>query len=463
MLYLPWALKQCEISYRRMVMACNDVNATLGLRERYQADTHSALRMAVSVGLDKFTDSDDIDLVWDGQFQLTSNLPEVDWLMDCAEHFDKIKDIGAAGDALLLLSGVPNLSSSFATGIQARIAPILNSTASDPELFRLRHTALRAAFRSLNPVDSFRCDSLSHAVLNSICPSPTSDRTIQFADAIGLLNSTKWPEGRDQRIPLSKTQLLILHALPTPNVDDLERYTPYCNALVRCMGADQLRATALHIARTIRENLVELSVARVDALGELIKCDGFCQTLLTIFYADGKEDSPNLDTDYDLHYLRFIFVLAKRHGSRLSEHRLIERYNVIMEHWCSSDDNHQTPSMCTFYFAGILFRIQQCAPGFHVGTDRRWDLLRETWHSADKYDRLYDDDIDILRALVMGTSVHMPSDVSRNDLEDLRLWLGNALYQLGSRRPLQDRGTVSEVRVLKDKICYRLEALRQKA
>ncbi|OJA11065.1 hypothetical protein AZE42_06931 [Rhizopogon vesiculosus] len=466
-LYLPWALKQCEISYRRMVRAHKDASETL--EQKYQADTRSALRMAVVAGLDHFTDSDDINLVWDGQFQLASNLPEVDWLMDCAEHFDKIKDDHVAGDALLLLSGVPNLSSSLATGIQARIAPFLNRTSSDPELFRLRHSALRAAFRSLDTVDSFRCDeSLSHAILNSICPSPPSDRTIQYADAIRLLNFTKWPEGSDLGIPLSKTQFLILYVLPTPNVDNLERYTPYCNALVRCMGADQLpclRATALHIARTIRKNLVELSVARVGTLGDLIECDELCQALLAIFCADGKDNSPNPNTDYDLHYLRFIFALAKHYGSRLRKHRLIGRYKTIMEHWCSSDDNHQTPSNCTFYLAGILFRIQECAPDFHVDTNRRWDLLRGAWHSAYKYDRLYDDDIDIdvLRTLVTGTSVYMPSDVSRNDLEVLRVWLGNALYQLGSRQPLRDRDIVSAVRGLEDEVHCRLEALRQKA
>ncbi|OJA12455.1 hypothetical protein AZE42_08055 [Rhizopogon vesiculosus] len=459
-LYLPSALQLCEISYRRMVKAREDAKAALELQ--YQADTRSALRMAVAAGLDRFTNSDDINLVWDGQFQLVSNPPEVDWLMDCAEHFYKINDVCVAGDALLLLSGVPNQPLSLA--IRARIAPFLNSSSSDPgsdfssELLRLRHIALRAAFQSL---DSSPCDeSFSHAVLNSICPSSPSDCTIrndgitddvQLPNAIDLLNFTKWPEGSDLKTsPLYKIQFLILRVLPTPNVDNLERYIPYCNALVRCVGADQLpclRATALHITRTIREDLIERSVARVDTLRDLIKYD---EALLAIFYADGKENSPNLNAD-DLHYLRFIFAFAKRYGSRLSKHRLIGRYNTIMEHWCSFDDNHQTPSLCTFYLTGILFRIQEDAPDFHVGKNRRWDLLREAWHSADKYDRLYDDDIDILRTLVVGTSMYMPSDVSRTDLEILREWLGNALYQLGSRQPLPDRGIVSAVRALKDK------------
>ncbi|OJA08109.1 hypothetical protein AZE42_08041 [Rhizopogon vesiculosus] len=178
------------------------------------------------------------------------------------------------------------------------------------QLPRLHATALHiAAFLSMDSMDSSRYDeSFSHAVLNSICSSLPSDHTIQseddiqFANAIGLLNFTKWPEGSNLKTCLlSKIQLLILRVLPTPNVDNLRRCAPYCNALVHFLGADQppcLHVTALRITRTIRKDLVELSVARVDTL---VRCNGLSQALLTIFiYADSKENS--LIVYRDLHF-----------------------------------------------------------------------------------------------------------------------------------------------------------------
>jgi len=201
------------------------------------------------------------------------------------------------------------------------------------------------------------------------------------------------------------------------------------------MDAGRLRDIALNIAGTMRRDLVE-SLARVDAVRDLISCDGLSQALLTIFYPHGKDNSY---TNYDLHFLRFIFALAKRYGSELSWHHLIGRYNEIMAHTCPPDyDYHQSSSMRIFYLAGILIRIQECAPHFHGDTNRRWNLTMGAWYALDGCGYLDEYVIDALRALVMGTSVYMLSDASRDDLEVL---LGD----------------------LKDKVCCRLEALGQKA
>jgi hypothetical protein len=132
------------------------------------------------------------------------------WLLDCTEHFYKIDDVDAAGDALLLFSDMQREPLRL---IQDRIAPFLN----DGRSRRFHHIALRAACRSLEYMymdESPYHHSFSHAVLKAICPMVPNERykdNVQITNAINLLNFTEWPEGSDLAIsPLPEIQLLVL-------------------------------------------------------------------------------------------------------------------------------------------------------------------------------------------------------------------------------------------------------------
>jgi hypothetical protein len=70
----------------------------------YQANTHTALRMAVAGGIDEFAHPNDKQLVRGGRFRL--QCPPLDIRLDlisCAEHFYTIDDVDVAGDSLLFL------------------------------------------------------------------------------------------------------------------------------------------------------------------------------------------------------------------------------------------------------------------------------------------------------------------------------------------------------------------------
>ncbi|KAG2355857.1 hypothetical protein BDR07DRAFT_1424933, partial [Suillus spraguei] len=184
-LYFPQALEHCRTSFHRM-------KETVSTDPREQAnDTPTALRMALGAGMDNFVNPDKedeyVELVWHGKFGSELNFQdvEVDWLMECARHFHEAEDFNAAGDALLLLSDLKNIS-------QDSIVPFLNNRSGSP---RLRHCALRAACRAVN-INS-PCDpSFIEAVLTTvnIPPIRRGHNDDSFANVIDLLKLPDWPQ-----------------------------------------------------------------------------------------------------------------------------------------------------------------------------------------------------------------------------------------------------------------------------
>ncbi|KAG2352093.1 hypothetical protein BDR07DRAFT_1499270 [Suillus spraguei] len=183
-LYFPQALEHCNTSFCQM----KETDSADEWEQLKQADnTRTALRMALGSGMDKFVNPDKhdeyVELVWHGQFGSELYQPDVDWLMDCARHFHDAKDFNAAGDALLLLSDLKNIS-------QDSIVPFLNSS---PRSYTLLHPALRTACRAVDinsPCDS----SLAQAILTAIS-SPIRRGHYGgdlFANAIQLLELTDW-------------------------------------------------------------------------------------------------------------------------------------------------------------------------------------------------------------------------------------------------------------------------------
>jgi len=461
-LYLPWALKHCQTSHHRMS------NASSVTLPQHQETTRSALRMTVAAGLDVFDDPNDLKLVWDGQFhvKLSVELPGVNWLMDCAEHFYDIGDVDVAGDALLLLSG--NLDKPSWLAIRDRLTPFLNTSSQ-----RLRHIALRAALWVLDYTDSFEyCNqSFSHAILKAITYSSSDKRGIQvndavlrmYRDSVRVLNFTEWPNGSDlEPSPLSNIQLLVLLVLPVPRTGSLEIYIPYCKGLARHMGGDhRLQATILNKVCSIRQDLLRLvAVAGPQALRDIVLRWKVSETLLKIFYPTGPEMSFNADHDSD--YLRFIFALAKNADCgfdyfKLRRDRLIERCITIIQHnWSQHDGYSKIPSTCLFYLAGILLHVAPQCPSasyFEVTNAQWWDLMRGAWNAFDDYDRLQGGD-EVLAALVTGTEMSIPHhpSLSKEDLKSFEESLGKALDKLMRQDAEPDKNAMSEVARLKAKI-----------
>lgn len=416
-----------------------------GLRD--QADnTRTALRMALGAGMDKFVDLNEgyVKLVWDGQFGSELDLPNVDWLMDCAKQlmdcakrFNTIQYFEAAGDALLLLSDLkkpPYISQAF-------IVPFLNSS---PKSHTLRHSALRAACRAVD-IDS-RCDSsFSEAVLTAISPPIQRGHSggDLFANAICLLKVTDWSKYSEDLAgsPLLDIQRLVFLVLSAPSLDKTVEFGQYCRALIHFVNRDkrpESKRVALHIAYRIRRDLATITgtpclSVPVPLQNEVLS--KLSPALLTIA-------PPQFDANDDFYYLRLIFTLASGPNwlPRLDEDCHIARCIGIIPVFCDQ------PPPSFFYLVGIFLRIQvaynqQAVPQFlAISRQQWWDMTRMAWHVAGRQDKdgsdsdVLDDGIDILEALVTATKLHMPPNASTSDLEFLRNGLGSVISKLESRQ-----------------------------
>lgn len=433
-LYLPSALEQCHISFRRM-------KETASADPRDQADnTRTALRMALGAGMNKFVnpDEDYVELVWHGEFGSDLDPSKVDWLMECAEHYNNnLQYYDAAGDALLLLSHLKNISQTY-------IIPFLNN---GPKSHTLRHSALRAACRAVD--SNSHCDSsFSEAVVTAISPliQRGHNRGDLFAKAIRLLQVNNWSQyehSESLRLvgsPLIDIQRLIFLVLSAPSLGNTVEFGQYCGALIHFINRDtrpESKRVALHIAYRIRRDLAmitgtpNLSVP-VFLQNEVLSV--ISPALFTIV-------PPQFDNHDDFYYLRLIFTLASHPNwlPRLDEDRHIERCIRIIPVFC--DD----PPTSFFYLAGIFLRIQvayrkQALPrSLVIARQQWWNLTRMAWHVAGRqYNNgsdsdVLDDGIDILEALVAITRSNMPPDASDSDLEFLRNGLGGAMSKLESR------------------------------
>jgi hypothetical protein len=391
--------------------------------------------------MDKFVDPDEkyVELVWGGQFGSELDLPDVDWLMDCAKHFHTIEDFQAAGDALLLLGALkktPYIS-------QASIVPFLNSS---PKSLTLRHSALRAACRAVD--SNSRCDSsFSKAVLTAISPSTQRGHNggDLFANAIRLLEVTDWLEYSENLTgsPLLDIQRLVFLVLSAPSLDKTVEFGQYCRALIHFMNKDKRpdsKRVALHIAYRIRRDLAMITGTPSLSVPVLLQnqvLSTLSPVLLTIV-------PPQFDADDDFYYLRLIYTLASHPNwlPRLTEDGHIRRCIEITPVF------HDQPPSSFFYLAGIFLRIQVAAPAPTptITTQQWWDLTRMAWHVAGRQDNdasdsdALDDGVDILEALITTTKSCMPSDASKSDLEFLRIGLGRTISKLELRQsPLPKR------------------------
>lgn len=332
-LYLPQALEQCRIFYRRM-----GKTRLQNLKLSFQADTRDALRMVVAAGVDGFACPNDDTLIWNGQFHWTYNSREDagDWLLECAEHFYKIGDVDAAGDALLLFSNT-QIQPSY--HIPDRIIPFLNDGSR-----RLRHIALRTACHKTPWFNTHTGEPVylpshpfPHAVLKAICPvipNEGDQDNFWITNAINLLNFTKWPEDSDLVIsPLAQIQLLVLLILPAPNVDNLARYTRYCHALVRYMHVDQhlFYGLASNIVLNIRHDLVKFTTAvRADEPLRDSVLPELCPTVTSMLFNRCNYLSI-LHPHVIIRHFRLAFTLAKSSDW----HAYLKRDGYI-ENWITS-------------------------------------------------------------------------------------------------------------------------------
>ncbi|KAG2078668.1 hypothetical protein BDR04DRAFT_1147363 [Suillus decipiens] len=248
--------------------------------------------------------------------------------MDCAKHFHTTGHFDAAGDALLLLSDVKNIS-------QDSLVPFLSGS---PERSTLRHCALRAAFCAVD-INSPLNPSFVEAVLMSIRPPIQRGHNggDVFANAIQLLQFSVWPCNHPLvGSPLIDIQLLIFLVLPVPSLENAKEFHQYCHRLIHFMHrvtnldlpVDYKRA-AIHIAYRMRQDLAmvtgtpSLSVPvplQTEVLSEL------SPALLTI--VQFKFDP--LDCFF---YSRLIFTLASRPKwvPRLEEDGHINRcFDIIL-------------------------------------------------------------------------------------------------------------------------------------
>lgn len=432
-LYLPSALEQCHISFRRM-------KETTSADPRDQADnTRTALRMALGAGMNKFVNPDEeyVELVWHGEFGSELDPSKVDWLMECAEHYNNTQDFEAAGDALLLLSHLKSIS-------QAYIIPFLNNS---PRSRTLRHSALRAACRAVD--SNSQCDSsFSEAVLTAI-NSPIQrghNRGDLFAKAIRLLEVNDWSQydpSESLRLvgsPLIDIQRLIFLVLSAPSLGNTVEFSQYCRVLIHFISRDgrfESQCVALRIAYRIRQDLAMITgtpnlIVPVPLQNEVLST--LSPALFTI--APSQFDNHN-----DFYYLRLIFALASHPNwlPRLDEDRHIERCITIIPVFRAD------PPPSFFYLAGIFVRIQvayekQALPrSLTIARQQWWNLMRMAWHVAGRQyndgsdSDVLDDGIDILQDLVAITKSKMPPNTSNSDLEFLRNGLGGAISKLESR------------------------------
>ncbi|KAG2139816.1 uncharacterized protein EDB93DRAFT_1297951 [Suillus bovinus] len=304
-LYVPEALEQCGISYNRILKTGDP-----GLKDSFRQDTCTALRMVVAAGIDHFAYPNDDDKeytwIWNGKFgPLTA-----DWLLDCPKeiHNMRVIDIDAVGNALLLFSYTQIEPSRL---VQDRIAPFLN----DDQSLKFRHIALRAAWQQIHCADMYEpfhaTASFLHAVLKAIFPMVPNEQD-RITNAIELLNFPEWPGGSDlATFPLLKIQFLVLLVLPAPKVDNLASYTPYCRALIRCMGRDRphyLRRSASNIVCDTRRDLVKLATA--TRANKSLQ-DELCGGLITAPFTYLNDLLTNEENPPLMPIVRLVFILAK--------------------------------------------------------------------------------------------------------------------------------------------------------
>ncbi|KAG1822039.1 uncharacterized protein BJ212DRAFT_939003 [Suillus subaureus] len=462
-LYLPQALEQCRVFYRRMGNIHNPKSKLyLGL----QADTHAALRMAVAAGVDDFARPNDDRLIWNGRFKFkpTPSGDEGDWLLSCAEHFYDNHDIDAAGDALLLFSHIQMES---LPRIRDRIARLLN----DSQSHRFLYIALRTVCR--------------RATLQDLLPIFTEKGFQSFRQAISkairLMVQHEWSEGDNQAIyRLSQIQFLVFLVLPAPKVDDLAKYTDYCRALIRYMGEDQcngLRRYTAQIVCNARQDLVEFTTAlRADESLRNSVLPELCPTLITTIFTCCND--LRLERRGFIPYFRLAFTLAKSsdwHPYLIRNHRYIEKWitstltdsslaqrlrNPTPRNQYSSTDVTSEEAHCLFYLAGISLRIsppKKAASCFSDAiTMHLWDLMRGAWYIIEScpFDELYDV-VESLPALVRGTKRHMPSNVSKIELKSLKELLTKTLDVLRQQKKV-DKNIISTVADSKNGISKRL-------
>ena len=461
-LYLPCALKQCFSLYKRME------KEDTGVQKYTQADLRNALRMTVTIGVDGFTDPSDEQLIWDDHFRLHSFESDKDkqqfihQLLAYAEHFYKIKDFEAAGDALLIASGItstpfstPGLfsNSTVASNVIDTIKSLPSTTTIDR---RWGCVVLGVVRRFLN------CDAYSdfhfnasQAVLTAL-GSP-GDRTqcaddqygLWFDDAIQLFKLTDWPEDHHLRqFPLSKFQDLVLFALrrlPTPKVDDAAIYIPYCRALRRLMDADhpELRHSALHIASNNRQELALIDVAEFHRSQQNMALRELSPVLLT---AAVNNLTPMTE------YFRLISTLARNPKWRrqLTEDGHDKRCTALI-----------TADLCEeacFYLAQFFLWIPPPTQDISCGTitpEQQWLLTKAAWHFIGKSGTQIDDAVDIIPTLVKSTEILMPQYLSKDGLKLFRDCMGNVVQRLQHEQ--RSPTIISEVTRLKDVVEDRAE------
>ncbi|OJA17802.1 hypothetical protein AZE42_13384, partial [Rhizopogon vesiculosus] len=416
-LYLPQVLEECRISYHRMV---NTGNVTS--KSQFQADTRTALRMAVAAGIDEFTDPDDERLVQYGRFRLQSPPPDLfNWLTGCAEHFYAIKDIDIVGDALLLLIG--NCQELLPLG-QRSITPFLNSDKGQPRSRRMRQIALRAACRTIDYQNFAPCDDdFSHAVLKAICPTFRHDDTGELVmNAIHLLNLESWPEDSDLGcLSLPEIQLLILPILPAPIIDNPTMYSHWCRALIRRMSADQpyhFRHTAVRIIENVRQDLVMIAAAasEVDvSLRDLVFSE-LSPALLTAMSPTSGAENNDIINPIGFHYIRLISTLVKStnwHAPLIADCH-IEKCITLLG--VRSFSPHLYLYLATIFLC-ITPPGQTTSCCDAITNAQWWGLMNGVWNSVQFYNDYDLHDIEILAAAAEATEKHIPQDLSKVDLQ----------------------------------------------
>jgi len=461
-LYLRSALAQCKASHRLMLEP-DDKDL------QHQKDTHTALKsMVVAAGVSGFNDPDDECLVREGQHRLAFDLPDADWLIECAEHFCGARDYDAARYAIVLFDSVPK---KLSFPIQQCFAQILNKSRPD---HKLRISALSVASHALDYKDNLPCDeSFSQAVLTAICP-PTirpDDYDFHLTTVIDLVDLTDLTKYDLKSCNLQDIQLLALHVLPAPKVDEHKRYARYSEALVRYMHPEQpyrFRHTALRKACSAKKDLFLIATGLDGSLQNTV-LSNLSVALLTAAVqlgAIGNQDSPFFTADDEL-YFRLIFALAGSSDWRshlcTDDHinRCIEIIPIILSGYSNGLDY---PSPCIFYLTGILLRVR--LQEGDVTTKNWWDLTRMAWciasnsYSYDHFRCVSDDlrdDVEILEKLAMETTKHVPN-AAIQDLKALHEWVGKVADELGLRKSkASESSIISAVKCLRDTVGSRLK------
>jgi len=437
-LYLRSALAQCEASHLLM-LGPDDKDL------QHQKDTRTALKsMVVAAGVSGFNDPDDESLVREGQHRLVSDLPNADWLIECAEHFCGVRDYDAARYAIALFDSVPK---KLSFPIQQRFAQFLNKSRPD---HKLRISALCVASHALDYEDNLPChESFSQAVLTTICSPiiPRDNYDFHLTTVIDLVDLTDLTKYGLTSCNPQDIQLLALFVLPAPKVDEPKRYARYSEALVRYMHPkrpDSFRHTALRKACSAKKDLV-LIASRLDGSLQNTVLSNLSAALLTAAAgAIGNQDSPVSTPDHEIYYVRLIFALAGSPDwrSRLNMDNHIDRCIKFIPTILSGSSNClDCPSPCIFYLTGILLRLQ--LPDLDVvRAINWWDLTRMAWcvasnsysddHSRCVFDDLHDD-AEILEKLAKETAKRMPQKPDQKDLKSLSEWVGKVAVELELR------------------------------